>query len=78
MTARPEDRTLRLAQADKAAQQDFERDDLSSPVASCPARQDEVFIVPVRYALAELASCSNKDWMPPTAVCPTAASRASH
>ena len=56
MTARPEDRTLRLAQADKAAQQDFERDDLSSPVASCPARQDEVFIVPVRYALAELAA----------------------
>jgi len=56
MTARPEDRALRLAQADKAAQQDFEKDDLSSPVASCPARQDEIFIVPVRYALAESAA----------------------
>ncbi|MDX2351392.1 toxin VasX [Stutzerimonas xanthomarina] len=56
MTARPQDRALRLAQADKAAQQEFEKDDLSSPVASCPARQDEVFIVPVRYALAELAA----------------------
>ena len=56
MTARPQDRTLRLAQADQAAQQDFEQDDLSSPVASCPARQAEVFIVPVRYALAEQAA----------------------
>ncbi|NQD95559.1 hypothetical protein HP532_23150, partial [Pseudomonas sp. CrR25] len=56
MTARPQDRTLRLAQADQAAQQDFEKDDLSSPVASCPARQAEVFIVPVRYALAEQAA----------------------
>ncbi|KJS73312.1 MAG: hypothetical protein JL55_25265 [Pseudomonas sp. BICA1-14] len=56
MTTSPQDQTLRLAQADKAAQQDFEKDDLSSPVASCPARQDEVFIVPVRYALAELAA----------------------
>jgi len=45
-----------LAQADRAAQQDFEKDDLSSPVASCPARQAELFIVPVRYALAELAA----------------------
>jgi hypothetical protein len=53
MTTRPQDRTLRLAQADQAAQQEFEKDDLSSPIASCPARQDEVFIVPVRYALAE-------------------------
>jgi hypothetical protein len=56
MTARPQDRTLRLAQADQAAQQEFEKDDLSSPAASCPARQDEIFIVPVRYALAELAA----------------------
>ncbi len=53
MTTRPQDRTLRLAHADQAAQQDFEKDDLSSPMASCPARQAEVFIVPVRYALAE-------------------------
>lgn len=53
MTARAQDRTLRLAHADQAAQQDFEKDDLSSPMASCPARQAEVFIVPVRYALAE-------------------------
>lgn len=56
MTAHPQDRTLRLAQADQAAQQDFEKDDLSSAVASCPARQAEVFIVPVRYALAEQAT----------------------
>ena len=56
MTTRPQDRTLRLAQADQAAQQDFEKDDLSSSVASCPARQAEVFIVPVRYALAEQAA----------------------
>jgi len=56
MTTRPQDRTLRLAQADKAAQQDFEREDLSSLAASCPARQAEIFIVPVRYALAEQAA----------------------
>ncbi|MGE6527647.1 toxin VasX [Pseudomonas sp. NPDC077382] len=47
---------LRLAQADQAAKQDFEKDDLSSAVASCPARQAEVFIAPVRYALAEQAA----------------------
>ncbi len=56
MTARAQDRMLRLAQADQAAKQDFEKDDLSSAVASCPARQAEVFIAPVRYALAEQAA----------------------
>lgn len=56
MTNTPQDKTLRLAQADQAAQQNFEHEDLASPVASCPARQSEVFIVPVRYALAEQAA----------------------
>ncbi|MEX6502845.1 toxin VasX [Pseudomonas zhanjiangensis] len=56
MSATPQDKSLRLAQADQAAQQNFEKDDLGSPVASCPARQAEVFIVPVRYALAESAA----------------------
>jgi len=60
MTARAQDRTLRLAHADQAAQQDFEKDDLSSPMASCPARQAEVFIVPVRYALAEQAAAHER------------------
>lgn len=60
MTARAQDRALRLAHADQAAQQDFEKDDLSSPMASCPARQAEVFIVPVRYALAEQAAAHKR------------------
>ena len=60
MTARAQDRTLRLAHADQAAQQDFEKDDLSSPMASCPARQAEVFIVPVRYALADQAAAHER------------------
>lgn len=52
----PLDRTWRLAQADKAAQENFACEDLDSPMASCPARQAEVFIVPARYALAEQAA----------------------
>lgn len=56
MSTTPQDKSLRLAQADQAAQQNFEKNDLSSPLASCPARQAEVFIVPVRYALAESAA----------------------
>ena len=49
-------RTVRLIQADRAAKANFEKEDLGSPVGACPARQAEVFIVPVRYALAELAA----------------------
>jgi hypothetical protein len=49
----PQDRAWRIAQADKAARENFEQEDTSSPMASCPARQAEVFIVPTRYALAE-------------------------
>lgn len=47
------DNALALSRADQAAQTDFERDDLSSPVSACPAREAELFIVPARYALAE-------------------------
>lgn len=51
-----QDRAWRIAQADKAAQQDFTEEDVASPMATCPARQAEVFIVPTRYALAEQAA----------------------
>jgi len=51
-----QDRAWRIAQADKAAQQDFTQEDVVSPMATCPARQAEVFIVPTRYALAEQAA----------------------
>ncbi|WP_071873548.1 toxin VasX [Atopomonas hussainii] len=56
MSSTSKDKSLRLAQADQAAQQNFEQEDLSSPVASCPAKQAQVFLVPVRYALAETAA----------------------
>tara|TARA_R110000822_G_scaffold8704_40_gene34437 strand:- start:923 stop:4186 length:3264 start_codon:yes stop_codon:yes gene_type:complete len=45
--------SVSLAQADQSAQQDFEQQSLDSPVAPCPATQDEIFIVPSRYALSE-------------------------
>lgn len=54
MTSHNQVQALNLAAANKAAQQNFSSEDLSSPVATCPARQAEVFIVPARYALAEL------------------------
>lgn len=53
MTSHNPHLALRLASANQAAKRDFTNEDLTSPVAVCPARQSEVFIVPVRYALAE-------------------------
>ncbi|WP_032608744.1 toxin VasX [Pseudomonas syringae] len=46
---------IRLADADRAAST-RPHDDINSPVASCPASQAKVFVVPVRYALAEQAA----------------------
>lgn len=51
-----QDRAWRIAQADKAAQQNFAQEDVASSMATCPARQADVFIVPTRYALAEQAA----------------------
>ena len=51
-----QDRVWRIAQADKAAQENFAQEDVASSMATCPARQAEVFIVPTRYALAEQAA----------------------
>lgn len=51
-----QDHAWRIAQADKAAQQNFAQEDVASSMATCPARQTEVFIVPTRYALAEQAA----------------------
>lgn len=41
-----------LARAERAAKA-LPHEDVNSPIALCPARQPEVFVVPVRYALAE-------------------------
>lgn len=49
-------RAVRLARADRAAKANFEKEDLASPMGTCPARQAELFIVPTRYALAERAA----------------------
>ncbi|SDS61051.1 hypothetical protein SAMN05216198_2338 [Halopseudomonas litoralis] len=56
MTTHSHDQVLRLASANQAANKNFASEDLTSPVAACPARQAELFIVPVRYALAEQAA----------------------
>lgn len=48
------DNAMALGRADQAAQANFERDDLSSPMSACPAREAELFVVPARYALAEM------------------------
>src|SRR5690554_2313760 len=53
MTTDRHQQALNLERADQAAQQDFSTDALESPVASCPAREGEIFIVPARYALVE-------------------------
>ncbi|MBE7375827.1 toxin VasX [Pseudomonas lopnurensis] len=53
MTTNAQDQALNLAAANKTAQRNFSREELTSPVAACPARQAEVFIVPTRYALGE-------------------------
>lgn len=42
----------RLAQADRAAKA-LPHEDINSHLTPCPASQPEVFVVPVRYALAE-------------------------
>lgn len=47
---------VRLMRADREAKANFEKEDLDSPVGACPARQAKVFVVPVRYALAERAA----------------------
>ena len=46
---------INLEQADQAALRNFSTDALESPVASCPARENQIFIVPTRYALVEEA-----------------------
>tara|TARA_R110002051_G_scaffold46751_1_gene93364 strand:+ start:1527 stop:4790 length:3264 start_codon:yes stop_codon:yes gene_type:complete len=51
-----QDQSIALAQADQAARQDFEQQSIDSPVAPCPARQDEIYLLPTRYALAEEAA----------------------
>ncbi len=47
---------VRLMRADREAKANFEKEDLDSPVGACPARQAKVFVVPVRYSLAERAA----------------------
>ncbi|MDH1623676.1 hypothetical protein N5F07_21215 [Pseudomonas chengduensis] len=54
MTTSNQNQALNLAAANQAAKQNFPAEDLGSSVGACPARQTEVFVVPVRYALAEL------------------------
>ncbi|MGE8499449.1 MAG: toxin VasX [Pseudomonas sp.] len=54
MTTSNQNQALNLAAANQAAKQNFRGEDLGSSVSACPARQAEVFVVPVRYALAEL------------------------
>ena len=54
MTDRNNTRAVRLHKADQAAKANFEKEDISSAIGTCPARQTEVFVVPTRYALAEL------------------------
>src|SRR5690554_7126999 len=53
MTTDRQQQALNLERADQAAQREFAIDALESPVASCPAREGEIFIVPTRYALVE-------------------------
>lgn len=63
MTAQQLDKNRNLAAADQAAQSQFGNEDLSSPVATCPARQPEIFILPCRYAMAEQAA-EHPDFQP--------------
>ncbi|WP_304641842.1 toxin VasX, partial [Pseudomonas sp.] len=53
MTTNSQQQSVALAQADQAAQRDFEQQSVDSPVAPCPAKQREIYILPARYALAE-------------------------
>ncbi|AIL60258.1 toxin VasX [Pseudomonas alkylphenolica] len=52
MSADKLDMIDRLAQAERAARA-MPHEDINSPVTPCPASQPELFVVPVRYALAE-------------------------
>lgn len=63
MTTQPLDKNRNLAAADQAAQRQFGDEDLSSPTATCPARQAEIFVVPSRYAMAEQAA-EHADFQP--------------
>lgn len=56
-----------LAAADHAAKTQFGSEALSSPIATCPARQPDIFVVPSRYAMAEQGA-EHADFAPP---CPT-------
>src|SRR5690554_607562 len=65
MTIDRQQQALNLERADQAAQREFATDALESPVASCPAREGEIFIVPTRYALVEDAvedACLQPDY----------------
>ncbi|WP_022961980.1 toxin VasX [Halopseudomonas pelagia] len=53
MSTNNQQQSVALAQADQSAQQNFEQQSIDSPVAPCPATQDEIFILPSRYALSE-------------------------
>lgn len=46
---------INLSNADRAAKAQ-PHEDIDSPIATCPANQSKVFVVPVRYALAEHAT----------------------
>src|SRR5690554_1329844 len=66
MTIDRQQQALNLERADQAAQREFATDALESPVASCPAREGEIFIVPTRYALVEDAvddACPQRDYL---------------
>ncbi|WP_193073991.1 toxin VasX [Pseudomonas sp. FME51] len=53
MTIDRQQQAINLEQADQAAQRNFSTDALESPVAGCPARESQIFIVPTRYGLVE-------------------------
>lgn len=67
MTTRTLEKIRNLAAADQAAKSQFGSEELSSPVATCPARQPDIFVVPCRYAMAEQGA-EHADFAPP---CPT-------
>jgi hypothetical protein len=64
MTDHTLDKNRNLAAADQTAKTGFGHEELSSPMAACPARQPEIFVVPTRYAMAEQAA-AHTDFTPP-------------
>ncbi|WP_238591859.1 toxin VasX [Pseudomonas abietaniphila] len=64
MTDHTLDKNRHLAAADQTAKTGFGHEELSSPMAACPARQPEIFVVPTRYAMAEQAA-AHTDFTPP-------------